>query len=451
MAQIAVELSQRGFEVSGSDIDFYEPMGSLLKSTKIKLFKGYEAKNITNDLDLVVIGNAVRRDNPEVVAMAKKKCAYTLFPKLFFELGISGKHSIVVAGTHGKSTTTGITASVLKGAENSPTYFVGGIINGFSSSLQCGSGAYSTVEGDEYDSAFFAKLPKFHFYKPDTLIITSIEFDHADIYPNLEAIENEFIKLIDNMPLNGQIIACIDCKNVERLVNTIWKEKNIISYGINKNAQYILENRTFENIGERRYQKVKSKSIEFYIPLLGSYNAKNALASYLACKAAGINEDKIKEGFLSFRGVKRRQEIIKNSNQLIVMDDFAHHPTAVKETLAGIQEAYPEYKIICAFEPRSNTSRRKVFQESYKTSFQCADIVVLSKVAARPGDENLELFSVEELSNGIQENEPKKEVHVCDGAQAVLGCLKRVIEGNNGKNLVVTMSNGAFGGISTSI
>lgn len=445
MAQLAVELTKLGYQVSGSDKDFYEPMGSLLRNSSVTLLKGYAAENIPSSVDLVVIGNAVSYENPEVATVESRKLPYTCFPKILQESIIAGKHSIVVTGTHGKSTTTALIASTLLKLGANPSYFVGGIAQDLPVSLCRGSGPFSVVEGDEYDSAFFAKVPKFSFYTPDTCVINAIEYDHADIYPNIDAITREFRTLLESLPQTGTAICCIDYPEVKKLVESLKPKLSceVVTFGLTPEADIRITNRSQEGLVQRvSAEGLGLGAIEFTLPLSGVYNAKNALVTIVVAARSGFSVEAAIRAVSTFKAVKRRQEVRYDKNGIILIEDFAHHPTAVHETLAGIREAFPSKKIWAVFEPRSNTSRRKVFQDAYVQAFSSADAVLLSDVTSRAIDKDVELIDVSTLAKNIRDSGTPAEC-LADAAAIEERLLARL----GANDVIVLMSNGAFGGL----
>jgi UDP-N-acetylmuramate: L-alanyl-gamma-D-glutamyl-meso-diaminopimelate ligase len=445
MAQLAVELTKQGFIVSGSDKDFWEPMGSLLRNSAVTLFQGYKAENVPQSVDLVVIGNAMSYGNPEVAVVEERDLRYTCFPKILHETIISGKRSIVVTGTHGKSTTTALVASTLLKLGGDPSYFVGGIAQDLPMSLARGKGGYSVVEGDEYDSAFFAKVPKFSFYHPDICVINAIEYDHADIYSDVESIVREFRGMLQKMPANGTAICCIDYPHVEALVNELQDKVacRLVTFGCKAGADIAITSRVQEGLTQHVTAKSPTHGeFSFSIPLSGVYNAKNALIAVVVALMAGYSLEQATSAVATFKPVKRRQEVRYDKHGVTLIEDFAHHPTAVHETLSGIREAFPTRKIWGVFEPRSNTSRRKVFQEAYINAFSNADEVVLCQVAARDMDKDLELIDVPTLASQIAE----RGTPACCLADAKE--IEAFVQEKLGSNdVIILMSNGAFGGL----
>jgi UDP-N-acetylmuramate: L-alanyl-gamma-D-glutamyl-meso-diaminopimelate ligase len=448
MAQIAVELSHLGFKVSGSDKEFYEPMASVLTSSSIECRKTYSAANICDDLALVVIGNSVVKDNPEVQEAERLALPYAIFPQLLYDLIIKNRRSLVVSGTHGKTTTSAMLSYALIQLGLEPSYFFGGKAIQIESGLKLGQGRFSVVEGDEYDSAFFAKLAKFHFYKPNTLIVNSVEFDHADIYRDIEQIFQEFLGLIQDMPPNSNIVGSFDDKGVRDIFKRIHRQDlNLISYGEDPNSKIRIE---FSKDQGRNttvvFKDLSDREVSLNLSIPGRFNLKNAIACYLALECEGIYQiEKLPEIFKSFRGVARRQQVwLEEPVKLI--EDFAHHPTAVAETLKALKEWNPNKRIIAVFEPRSVTSRKKIFESDYIDALAHADIVILKEVEARPLDNLEDLIQVHRICKGLIER--GGQAFYFKDNQMILDCvLAQAIP----ENVVVVMSNGSFGGLITQL
>jgi UDP-N-acetylmuramate: L-alanyl-gamma-D-glutamyl-meso-diaminopimelate ligase len=452
MAQLSVALTERGFVVSGSDKEFYEPMKSLLAKSAVQTKTGYQKEHVPSDADLVVIGNAISYGNPEVDVVEEKGLPYTLFPKILQEVAIAGKHSIVVTGTHGKSTTTALIATLLLQDGKDPSYFVGGVAQALPQSLAVGNGGFSVVEGDEYDSAFFAKVPKFSFYTPDTVVVNAIEYDHADIYASVEVIEREFTKLVTSLPKTGTAICCIDFPRVKKLVAE-WKETaqcEILTFGADKDADFVIVER--ETTGFSQKVTVSGPGLggcTFELPMVGEYNARNALAAVIVSQIVGMELGKVVEYLAQFKAVKRRQEVRAKRNGVVLIEDFAHHPTAVAQTVEAIREAFPSARLWAVFEPRSNSSRRKVFQEEYIKAFKKADYAILKNVQARAIDSGLELIDVRLLSESIAASGVPS---VClDDVNAIRDFLwkeiPRTSNDSAARDVVFVMSNGSFDGL----
>jgi UDP-N-acetylmuramate: L-alanyl-gamma-D-glutamyl-meso-diaminopimelate ligase len=452
MAQISIALAERGFRVSGSDKEFYEPMKSLLGASAVKLCVGYAAENVPTDASLVVIGNSISYGNPEVAVVEEHNLPYTCFPKILQEVAISGRHSIVVAGTHGKSTTTAIIASMLLHHDQNPSYFVGGVAQGLPQSLAVGTGPFSVVEGDEYDSAFFAKVPKFSFYTPDTAVVNAIEYDHADIYANVEAIESEFTKLVNGLPQRGTAVCCIDFPLVKKLVES-WRSSaqcRIVTFGADAEADYVITNRSMDGMSQVvTVRTPQGESIPFFIPIIGEYNARNATAALIVSELVGLPRAKTLDALKVFKSVKRRQELRVIKDGVALIEDFAHHPTAVQQTIAAVRDAFPKAKLWAIFEPRSNTSRRKVFQQEYIDAFTGADVAIFKDVTARAIDAGVELIAVSDLSDDVAASgTPSVCLPDVTAIQEYLWKhLTRTPGATDVSNVVVVMSNGSFDGL----
>lgn len=447
MAQLAVALSESGYEVSGSDKQLYEPMKSFLAASRVRVFPQYSPENIADDIELVIVGNVVSYGHPEVIAVEEKRMPFSLFPRCLHELIIEGRHSVVVSGTHGKSTTTGLMAVALRHLGADPSFFVGASLQGVDRSLHAGSGPVSVVEGDEYDSAFFAKVPKFSFYVPNSLIVTAIEFDHADIYASLEQIEQEFTKLILSMGKQGLVACCIDDENVRRLV-PFWRSKpnapTIVTYGELGEAEVRLVG-SREEAGRQSVTLQRSgsvNSIEISLQLAGLHNARNAAAAFVVLSHLGYPVDRVIEALGSYRGARRRQEVKFASDRVILVDDFAHHPTAVRETLKAIRARYPGRRVRAVFEPRSNTSRKRVFQSAYVEAFHLADQVVLAQVTPSVHDVADDLLNVDELGAAIAAR--GTSVRVLPDAPTI---AEELLRSGKENDLILVMSNGGFGGL----
>lgn len=450
MANLAVALSEIGYQVSGSDKQFYDPMAALLASSSVKTFVDFAAENLAEDLDLVVIANAPFYENPEVQAVEQRKLPYTIFPQLLGEALIGERHSIVVCGTHGKSTTTGMIASVLYKMQLDPSYFIGGVAEDLPGSLHIGSGAFSVVEGDEYISSFFARVPKFNFYKPTSCIINALEFDHADIYTDIDKLKDVFRSLIQGMSANNIVLHCTDFPELAEMINDLRNRESeatlprFISFGSGGIADYRILSR--KQVGAKQFVKFRrpdSAECELQLPLTGEYNARNALACYAVLFENGIDSDLLIKHLSSYRSVKRRQTVRYDDGKIMLVEDFAHHPTAVAGTVRAMREAYPEKRIWAVFEPRSNTSRRKVFQSDYVKAFAEADIAVLLEVKTQSiMNKGEELIDVAQLGSEIEHSGIRTLV-LPEPDQI----YEQIVEELQDGDLVLIMSNGSFGNI----
>jgi UDP-N-acetylmuramate: L-alanyl-gamma-D-glutamyl-meso-diaminopimelate ligase len=440
MATLAAMLKGRGFEVRGSDQNVYPPMSDFLAAQGIATLQGYRPEHITPDLDLIVVGNAISRGNPELEEVLDRKIRYCSLPEAVRDHFLWGARSIVVAGTHGKTTTTSLTGWLLTHGGADPSVFVGGIAENFDGSYRIGGGRDFVIEGDEYDSAFFDKTAKFLKYLPDVAIVNNIEFDHADIYPDLEAIRVAFRRFVNLVPRRGLLLLCAD--DPEALALQPLARSQVQTFGLGDGANWqahdIRVEATRTQFSVRRDREPVGS---FEVPLLGAYNVRNALAAIAVGVATGISTDTLASGLRAFRGVRRRMELRGTADGVAVYDDFAHHPTAIAETLAGVRSAYPDRRIWAIFEPRSATSCRRVFQEEFTRAFAKADKVVLAAVFRSTLPEPQRL-SPEEVVAGIRSAGGDAR-YIPDNEAIVSTVAKEARSGD----LVVVMSNGGFDNI----
>jgi len=443
MATLAAMLKHKGLDVRGSDADVYPPMSDFLAEQGIAVFSGYRAEQITADLDLVVIGNAISRGNPELEEVLDRKIRYCSLPEAVREHFLWGSRSIVLAGTHGKTTTTSLTGWVLTHAGVDPSVLIGGIARNFGvtgSSFRMGQGRDFVIEGDEYDSAFFDKTAKFLKYLPDIAVINNIEFDHADIYADLNAITTAFARLVRLVPRRGLLLLGADSPAAAMLADLA--VSRVQTFGTGAGLDWQAHDLTAGATSTRfRVRRNGAPFGEFEVPLLGAHNVRNALAAIAVAADLGIDDVRIREGLRLFAGVKRRMEVVGIADGVTVYDDFAHHPTAVAETLNGLRASTPDARIWAVFEPRSASSCRRVFQADFARAFAAADEVLLAPVfrSTLPEQERL---SVPQL---IQElREAGQSAHAPDSLDEIVATIVR--EHRPG-DLVVLMSNGGFGGI----
>jgi UDP-N-acetylmuramate: L-alanyl-gamma-D-glutamyl-meso-diaminopimelate ligase len=441
MASLAGMLRQKQHSVCGSDSDVYPPMSDFLQQLDIPVYKGYRAENIDNEKpDLVVIGNALSRGNPEIEYVLDSGIRYASMAETVKEQFIRGKHSIVVAGTHGKTTTTAMLAWILDVAGRSPSFLVGGIAENFGKSFQVSDGPDFVVEGDEYDTAFFDKGPKFLHYLPKILIVKNIEFDHADIYGDLEALKVSFRRLINIVPRSGLIVAGIDSPVVAELIPAAFSR--IAKTGIECGDHQATSIRNTESGMAFRVVSPGGSAAEFTTPLLGSFNVQNALHCIVVARELGIDDAVIQRALSTFKSVKRRLELRGEVNGVRVYDDFAHHPTAVLETLKAVRQRFPKERIWAVFEPRSNTCRRRIFEQAFIESFEPADGVVIARVfgASRlPAEQSL---SPDRVVEGVRAR--GKAANTFDSTEEIVAHLAaRALAGDH----IVVMSNGGFDNI----
>ena len=446
MGSLAGLLHARGLHVTGSDDQLYPPMSTLLEQWSIPVHRGFRAEHVLDARpDLVVIGNAVRPDNPEARAAIDEGLHHLSFPDALYELAIAGKHPVVVSGTHGKTTTTSIVAYLLYNTGADPSMLVGGYALDFGGSFLEGDGEHFVVEGDEYDTAFFDKTPKFLHYGARTLLLTSIEFDHADIYRDLDHVKEAFRQLLSGMPTDGTIVAALDDPNVRDVVASA--SCRVVGYGTEGGTEWVArvqasdaEGTTFEVLREG------DLVAEARFCLHGRHNVENALAAIVVAEVLGIAPKDGAAALGAYRGVKRRQELRGEVAGVTVIDDFAHHPTAVASTLGAMRARYPGRRLVAIFEPRSNTSRRAVFQSEYADALAAADLVVISRVPEGPlysaFGEVTDRLDADALAAEIESRDTPAVA--LDGAEAI---VEHLADLRADGDVLVGMSNGSFDGL----
>jgi len=380
MGSLAGLLKTAGYHVTGSDENVYPPMCHQLADLGIPIFPGYGVQNLNPRPDLVIVGNTVKAGNAEVQAVLESGLKYMSFPEALAEFFIRDRESLVVTGTHGKTTSTSMLAWVLESAGKSPSMMVGGVARNFEKSFQIGSGRYFVVEGDEYQTAFFHRVPKFHYYRPRMAIINSMEFDHGDIFRDLAHIQDTFREhLIERMPVDGFVAACIDYPAVKPLLQSL--RCACETYGLEPGATWHANDIRIGEEGTVFGVTREGKRMgRFMLPLAGRHNVQNALGVIAVCHRLGLSVREMQQGFSTFQGVKRRQEIRGIVDDIVVMDDFAHHPTKVRETVNAVKARYPRRTLWAIFEPRTQSSRRNFFQQEYVRSFESADRIVIANV-----------------------------------------------------------------------
>jgi len=441
MASLAGMLREKGHSVCGSDSDVYPPMSDFLDRLGITVFKGYNAANIQKAKpELVVIGNALSRGNVEIEYVLDAGIRYASMAETVKEFFIRGKNSIVVAGTHGKTTTTAIVAWILEVAGSKPSFLVGGIAENFGRSFQVGDGPDFVIEGDEYDTAFFDKGPKFLHYLPRIVLLKNIEFDHADIYADLDAIKTAFRRLINIVPRAGLIIAGVDSPVVRELIPAAFSRVATAGIGI---GEWQAAGVQATNDG-MAFDVVRSESLvgQFTIPIPGTFNVQNALGAIIVAKELGIANDVIQSALSSFKSVKRRLELRGEVKGVRVYDDFAHHPTAVEETLRAVRQRNPEARVWAVFEPRSQTCRRRVFEQAFIEAFEPADITIIAPVYGASHLDPEQTLSPARVVEGIR----------AAGGNAVMlasteDIVRHLATETRAGDHVVIMSNGGFDNI----
>lgn len=441
MAGLAGLLKAAGDRVTGSDQDIYPPMSTFLNDLGIAVFNGYREENLQPHPDVVVVGNAVSRGNPEVEYMLDAKLHYQSLPEVLKERFIRGRHSVVVAGTHGKTTTTSLAVWMMVLAGMNPSFLVGGIAENLGTSFQLTDGRYFVIEGDEYDTAFFDKGPKFVHYLPDTVILNSIEFDHADIYPDLEAVKTAFRRLINLIPRRGRLIADGDSPVVRELTTKAWCPVEF--FGLENDADWKAVDIVIgqEHTAFRVLARGKTYG-RFETPLAGRFNVKNCLAVMALAAALGIPKETVAHGLRSFRSVKRRMEVRWEVNGILLVDDFAHHPTAVRATLEAVRAKYPGRRLIALFEPRSRTSRLRLMEAPFVEALQIADVAVLAPVFRPDVVPEPDRLRPEVIAAALQRQ--GKSASALDSVDAIVDYVARIARTGD---VIVIMSNGGFGGI----
>jgi UDP-N-acetylmuramate: L-alanyl-gamma-D-glutamyl-meso-diaminopimelate ligase len=406
----------------------------------------YSAENLDAARpDLVVIGNVIRRVNPEATAVREQGVPQMSFPAAFGSLVLAGKHSIVVAGTHGKTTTAALLAHVLVSAGTDPSFLVGGVTLNYSGNYRLGNGRYVVVEGDEYDTAYFDKGPKFLHYRARTAIVTSIEFDHADIYRDLAHYESSFERFAATVPADGLIAVCAAYPRAVELTRRSTQAR-VVTYAERSAADYAAQNVRFGPDGARFDIAEPGGATSVLLPMSGYQNVENAVGVYSVTRGLGLSPDAIAQGFATFQGVKRRQEIRAQVGGVMVIDDFAHHPTAVRQTLEGIRLRYPDRRLWAVFEPRSNTSRRNIHQAEYARSFDGANLVAIK--VPEPHDQ---VPLTEQLDVGAVVADLRRQGIAAEASTDVGELVRRVSSEAKPGDVVLVMSNGAFGGFIPSL
>jgi len=443
MGSFAGMLKAAGYDVTGSDENVYPPMSDMLRNWGIQALTPYSPANLdTAKPDLVIIGNVIRRVNPEATAVRERGIAQMSFPAALGSLFLDRSHSVVVAGTHGKTTTSSIMAHVLVAAGRDPSFLVGGVTQNYSGNYRMGKGAHFVVEGDEYDTAYWDKGSKFLHYRPKTAILTSVEFDHADIFRDLPHYEATFDKFVRLIPKDGRLVVCAAYPNAVKLAQAC--PGQVVTYVAKEGAQadYTPRNVRFGPEGARFEVLERGTALgEVLLPLSGLHNVENTLAVIGAARGLGLSFEEIAKGLASFQGVKRRQEVRAEVGGILVVDDFAHHPTAVRETIAAIRHRYPDRRLWAIFEPRSNTSRRNIHQEDYANSFTGA-----TRASLKVPERHDKVPTGEELDVPRVCEDLKKQGIEADHAADVPSLVERVAREAKSGDVLLVMSNGAFGG-----
>ena len=436
MASAAAAMKDKGFSVTGSDQNVYPPMSTFLAERKIEVMNVYAEANLAHKPDLVVIGNAISRGNPEAEFVLDHKLRYCSLPELLKEFFIRGKRSIVVAGTHGKTTVASLLTWVFEQNGLNPSFLIGGIPTNLGQGARFTDSEWFIIEGDEYDTAFFDKRSKFIHYLPEVAIINNLEFDHADIFDDLEAIKKSFRHFIQLVPRNGLLLGNGDEPNLAPLLNVTQCPVKRFGLG-DDNAVHAFNIRYGPTATE-----FEIHSFKFHLNMVGELNVRNALAVVACAKHCGLSNKQIQSAFDTFKGIKRRMEVRGIAGGVTVVDDFGHHPTAIRETLRALRIKYPHERIWAIFEPRSNSTRRNVFQTELVTAFTDADAVVISQIARLEQLAAAERLDPEKLMDDLKTS-GKIAVYLPD----VNSILAHVSANAQGGDVVCVFSNGGFGGI----
>jgi len=436
MGSVAVALQDRGFRVTGSDESVYPPMSIFLQSKGVALQEGYRAGNIPRDTDVVVIGNAMTRGNPEVEAVLSRKLLYLSLPEVLKNYFLRGRHNLVVTGTHGKTTTTALLAWIMEKAGRKPGYLIGGIPKDFGQGARLNDSKYFVIEGDEYDTAFFDKRSKFIHYLPELVVVNNIEFDHADIFNSLDEIKLSFRRLLNIVPQNGMVLLNGDDSNCVEIAKNCLAQ--MIEVGFSKNCAQRIRDVTYSLSGSR----FKLGEETFEIPLVGEFNVRNAAMAATAARFYDVSQTKIGSAFQSFSGVARRQEVRGEARGITVIDDFGHHPTAIAQTLQALRQRYRDARIWAIFEPRSNTTRRAVFQQQLPDALKFADGVFIARVARLEQIPEKERLNPRAVVDAISKT--RRPAFYEENTDSIVDRIAPMLQP---KDVVVVFSNGGFDNI----
>ena len=441
MGALACMLKDRGLQVTGSDTNVYPPMSRFLEEKGIAVMTGFDASNLEHRPDLVVVGNAVSKDNPEVVVVGQMGLAYCSMPQAVNHFAAAGKRQILVAGTHGKTTTSSLLAWILHYAGRDPSFIIGGLLSNFGSNYRTGSGDCIVLEADEYDTAFFDKGPKFLHYTPDAAVLTSIEFDHADIYRDLEHVREAFGTFVRSIPSSSLLVHVDDDANVADLAGQAACHRR--TYGLQPESVWHLSDIVIDP-PETSFRASRKGKIfgTFRTRMIGHHNLKNMLSAIAVADYLEVAPEVIAEALKQFAGIRRRQEIRGEKNGIIVMDDFAHHPTAVKETLRAVKAHFQQSRVIAVFEPRTHASMRKVFQNNYVSVFDPADRICIRKPSMLKKVPEKERLSSRQLVADLK-SRGLEATHFED-TETIIDDLSRSSQPGD---VILIMSNGGFDNI----
>jgi UDP-N-acetylmuramate: L-alanyl-gamma-D-glutamyl-meso-diaminopimelate ligase len=441
MGALACMLKDLGFDVTGSDQKIYPPMSRFLAERGVRMFDGFRPENLAHRPDLVVVGNAVPRTNPEAVELERLRLPFCSMPQAVNHFIAAGRRALMVVGTHGKTTTSALLAWLLHSAGRDPSFVIGGIVTGFGSNYRVGRGGEIVLEGDEYDTAFFDKGPKFLHYRPAVTVLTGIEFDHADIYRDLEHVKSAFRRLVSGLSGDSLLVAFDRDANVDAVIGDT--PARVLRYGREPESDWRL-GEVAASAPWTRFEVLKDGAFyaTFRTRMIGTHNLLNALADIGVADHLGLSVAAIGSGLETFSGVRRRQEVRGEARGIVVIDDFAHHPTAVRETIAAVRSSYPGRRLVAVFEPRTNSSMRRVFQAAYAESFDRADLICIRRPSMLEKVPEGERFSSEHLAADLAQR--GKIAHFFADTAAIIDFV--VAEGRPG-DVVLVMSNGGFDNI----
>ena len=438
MGTLAAMLQEAGYLVRGSDENVYPPMSTFLDAKNIQIMEGYRTENLEPLPDLVVVGNVIRRDNPEALMTLEQGLPYCSMPQALYRFFLNMRKPVVVAGTHGKTTTSALIVWLLHVADFDPSCLVGGLMTNFRQSYRLGRGPYFVVEGDEYDTAFFDKGAKFLHYSPSICVLTSVEFDHADIFPDLRAVEQVFRQLIGSIPPDGILIVNGDDPGAAKLSQEA--KCRLVTYGFQPTAQFRIQKANYE-VGRTNFHIHGPDAFEADLssPLSGIHNLSNTMAAVALARELNLNSDVIQKTLSTFTGVRRRQEVRSETGGVTVIDDFAHHPTAVKATVEALHPFYGGRRLWAIFEPRTNSSKRQIFQQRYVSTFDGADVVLIKEPPGLESIPEAERLSARQLVEDIRDR--GVEAHYFADVDAILSfILPKVQRGD----VLLVMSTGSF-------
>jgi len=436
MGSVAAALQNRGYTITGSDQNVYPPMSDFLIENNINVSVGHDENNIPDKVDLVVIGNAMSRGNVEVESVLNRKIPYTSLPELIKRYFLQGKRNIVITGTHGKTTTSSIIAHLLNDNGLNPNLMIGGIPLDIGKGGRFTESEFFVIEGDEYDTAFFDKRSKFVHYMPEIVVVNNIEFDHADIFNNIEEIKLSFKRMLNIVPENGIVFVNGDDNDAVEVTENC--RAPVIKVGANDDCDFKIENLNLESFNS----SFSIKENSYQLPMDGEFNVRNAAMAIAVSDFLKIDQKNIIESVSKFSGIARRQELRGEEKNVKVIDDFGHHPTAIAATIGALKQRYPDSKIWAIFEPRSNTSRRNLLQSELEDSLSRADGVIISEVPNPEKVPDGELLDVESVIENLSSR----------GKEAFIGLssddiVNKLIPLTSSGDTIVVLSNGGFGGI----